>query len=109
MEVDIQKCPLDIRPARAYQPWRIHFKPESAGVRVLTLDGHVFTVSDDENMHQLTMRSGGIRGIVELETLKGIENALGGKLRIQNLIDLIVGTRYLIPIASTGFTADCVS
>lgn len=40
-EVDIQRCPLDILPARAYQPWRIHFKPESAGVRVLTLDGYV--------------------------------------------------------------------
>ena len=38
-EVDMQKCPLDIRAARAYQPWRIHFKPESAGVRILTLDG----------------------------------------------------------------------
>ncbi|KAF3043355.1 hypothetical protein E8E11_008222 [Didymella keratinophila] len=72
--MDIQKCPLDIRAARAYQPWRIHFKPESAGVRVLTLDG------------------GGIRGIVELEILQGIETVLGGKLRVQNLIDLIVGT-----------------
>ena len=38
-EVDIQKCTLDIHAARAYRPWRIHFKPESAGVRVLTLDG----------------------------------------------------------------------
>ncbi|KAF9697343.1 hypothetical protein EKO04_005060 [Ascochyta lentis] len=73
-EVDIQKCPLDVRPARVYQPWRIHFKPKSAGVRVLTLDG------------------GGIRGIVELEILRSLEEALGNGLRIQNFFDLVVGT-----------------
>ncbi|UPX14192.1 uncharacterized protein EKO05_0004682 [Ascochyta rabiei] len=73
-EVDIQKCPLDIQPARVYQPWRIYFKPKSAGVRILTLDG------------------GGIRGIVELEILRSIEEALGNGLRIQNFFDLVVGT-----------------
>lgn len=36
--------------------------------------------------------SGGIRGIVELEALKQIEDALGG-LPIRCFFDLIVGTR----------------
>ena len=39
--------------------------------------------------------SGGVRGIVELETLKQIERAIGGKLSVQCFFDLIVGTRYV--------------
>lgn len=39
---------------------------------------------------------GGIRGIVELEVLQGIEKALGGKLPIQCFFDLVVGTRFVI-------------
>ena len=38
---------------------------------------------------------GGIRGIVELEILRLIENVWGGGLRIQDFFDLIVGTRYV--------------
>ncbi len=36
---------------------------------------------------------GGGRGIVELEVLRAIENALGGKIPVQRFFDLIVGTR----------------
>ncbi|KAK3718817.1 hypothetical protein LTR37_004733 [Vermiconidia calcicola] len=50
------------------------FKHNSAGVRVLCLDG------------------GGIRGIVELEVLRAIEQTLGGEIPIQDFFDLIVGT-----------------
>ncbi|KAK0631476.1 hypothetical protein B0T14DRAFT_3900 [Immersiella caudata] len=55
-------------------PSHVPLKPRSSGARVLSLDG------------------GGIRGIVELEVLKSIEEALGGNLRIQLFFDLIVGT-----------------
>lgn len=41
----------------------------------------------------LISRSGGVRGIVELEVLKAIETCLGGKLQLQLFFDLIVGTR----------------
>lgn len=41
--------------------------------------------------------SGGVRGIVELYVLQAIERALGDGLRIQDFIDLIVGTRYVQP------------
>ena len=34
-----------------------------------------------------------MRGIVELEILRQIEQALGGRLPIQSFFDLIVGTR----------------
>ena len=37
--------------------------------------------------------SGGVRGIVELQVLKQIEQKLGGNIRIQDFFDLIVGTR----------------
>jgi len=40
-----------------------------------------------------TLCRGGIRGIVELEILRLIENVWGGGLRIQDFFDLIVGTR----------------
>lgn len=36
---------------------------------------------------------GGIRGIVELEVLREIEEELGHSLQIQDFFDLIVGTR----------------
>ncbi|KAL8902691.1 MAG: hypothetical protein Q9207_004458 [Kuettlingeria erythrocarpa] len=66
-------CPLE--PTQRFsRPWIIHFKPDYAGVRILTLDG------------------GGMRGILELEILKAIELALGGKIAIQAFFDLIVGT-----------------
>lgn len=36
---------------------------------------------------------GGMRGIVELEVLRAVERALGGKMSIQAFFDLIIGTR----------------
>ena len=41
---------------------------------------------------------GGVRGIIELEILKQIENTLGGGLKIKDFFDLIVGTRYVVRI-----------
>lgn len=35
-----------------------------------------------------------MRGILELEILRAVELALGGKIPIQAFFDLIVGTRY---------------
>ena len=40
--------------------------------------------------------SGGVRGIIELEILKQIEVALGGRVNILSFFDLVVGTRYAI-------------
>jgi len=37
--------------------------------------------------------SGGIRGIVELEVLRAIQEELGNKIPIREFFDLIVGTR----------------
>lgn len=34
-----------------------------------------------------------MRGIVELEVLRAVEQALGGKMPVQAFFDLIVGTR----------------
>ncbi|KAF2230441.1 hypothetical protein EV356DRAFT_536374 [Viridothelium virens] len=75
-EVEIQECPIESGSLRRYQSWkfRVYLKPRSAGIRVLTLDG------------------GGIRGVVELEILQLIEEAMGGYLPIRNFFDLIVGT-----------------
>ncbi|KAK8254092.1 hypothetical protein IWZ00DRAFT_435915 [Phyllosticta capitalensis] len=73
-ELTIQACPLCSSDAGPVWSHKIGFKPETAGVRILSLDG------------------GGIRGIVELEVLWQIEQALGGKLPIQRFFDLIVGT-----------------
>ena len=39
---------------------------------------------------------GGIRGIVELEVLRQLECAMGGRLAIQCFFDLIVGTRSVL-------------
>ena len=49
--------------------------------------GYVWTLFDSRD-------SGGIRGIIELEALRTIEEQLGGALPIQAFFDLIVGTRY---------------
>ncbi|MCJ1422264.1 hypothetical protein MMC29_000144 [Sticta canariensis] len=54
--------------------WKVLLKPAAAGIRMLTLDG------------------GGIRGIAELETLRQIERAMGGRIPLQCFFDLIVGT-----------------
>lgn len=36
---------------------------------------------------------GGVRGIIELEVLRAIERAIGGRIPVQRFFDLIVGTR----------------
>lgn len=43
------------------------------------------------------LSSGGVRGIVELEILRLIEQVWGGHMRIQDFFDLIVGTRFFFP------------
>ncbi|KAL4987485.1 hypothetical protein BDW68DRAFT_177857 [Aspergillus falconensis] len=60
-------------PAGAW-PVRIRVRPRVSGTRVLSLDG------------------GGVRGIVELEILKRLENSIGVGLPIWYFFDLIVGT-----------------
>ncbi|KAF7536915.1 hypothetical protein G7054_g4138 [Neopestalotiopsis clavispora] len=72
-EVKILECPIEGGVRRYHEPWTVHLKPKSAGVRILTLDG------------------GGIRGIVELEMLLQIQETLGN-IPIQCFFDLIVGT-----------------
>jgi len=37
---------------------------------------------------------GGVRGIAELEILRLLHKALGGKIPLHEFFDLIVGTRY---------------
>jgi hypothetical protein len=39
IEIEMQGCPLETTSTQLYQSWRIYLKPESAAVRVLTLDG----------------------------------------------------------------------
>lgn len=39
LEIIMDSCPLEARSKGFVYPWTIHFKPESAGVRVLCLDG----------------------------------------------------------------------
>ncbi|KAH6848113.1 hypothetical protein B0I37DRAFT_376721 [Chaetomium sp. MPI-CAGE-AT-0009] len=73
-EAELPSCPIGCKWPSDAAPQVVRLKPESAGVRVLSLDG------------------GGIRGLVELETLRQIEIALGGKVPIQSFFDLIVGT-----------------
>ncbi|KAK0366375.1 hypothetical protein LTR94_003465 [Friedmanniomyces endolithicus] len=72
--VTLQCCPLHREATRWAKPAVLKFKPTGAGVRILSLDG------------------GGIRGIVQLEVLRAIEQAIGGFLPVQSFFDLIVGT-----------------
>lgn len=44
---------------------------------------------------QLTLLSGGIRGIVQLTMLDALEKRIGLGIPIQDFFDLIVGTRYV--------------
>jgi predicted acylesterase/phospholipase RssA len=76
-EIEIEYCPLEVQSVRTFHPWRVHLKPDAAGVRILTLDG------------------GGIRGIIELVYLQTLEQALNrrnGRLRVQSFFDLVIGT-----------------
>ena len=45
------------------------------------------------NTNRLVRCSGGIRGIAELELLRLVQVALGGKIPLHAFFDLIVGTR----------------
>ncbi|GAB7336945.1 hypothetical protein MBLNU13_g02310t1, partial [Cladosporium sp. NU13] len=85
-------CPLHPNVTRWAQPKIIKYKPRGAGVRVLALDG------------------GGIRGVVQLEILQGIQRALGKHLPVQAFFDLIVGTGtgglIAVALAEQGKTLD---
>jgi hypothetical protein len=85
-------CPLHPNVTRWTQPKVIKYKPRGAGVRVLALDG------------------GGIRGVVQLEILQGIQRALGKHLPVQAFFDLIVGTGtgglIAVALAEQGKTLD---
>jgi len=72
--VTLTYCPLHREATKWSKPAVIRFKPASASVRVLCLDG------------------GGVRAIVQLEVLRAIEQTIGSHLPIQNFFDLIVGT-----------------
>lgn len=87
---------MESQTIRRYQSWRVYLKPDTAGIRILTLDG------------------GGIRGIVELEILRLIERAMNGKLPIQCFFDLIVGTStgglIALGLASRNWSVDeCIN
>lgn len=43
----------------------------------------------------ITISSGGIRSIIQLEILKSLEHVIGLDIPIQNFFDLIIGTRYI--------------
>jgi patatin-like phospholipase/acyl hydrolase len=45
----------------------------------------------------LTLYSGGVRSIVELQVLKAIKKVLGPKLPLQLFFDLIIGSGSVIP------------
>ncbi|KAF2650662.1 hypothetical protein K491DRAFT_697115 [Lophiostoma macrostomum CBS 122681] len=70
----VTSCPLHDTTGVFPAQWGIYFKPELAGVRILSLDG------------------GGIRGIAILETLRQVELELGKRIPVQDFFDLIVGT-----------------
>ncbi|KAI1208514.1 uncharacterized protein F4807DRAFT_452194 [Annulohypoxylon truncatum] len=72
--IELRSCPLHAQDTTWEAPRSVLVKPAFAGTRILCLDG------------------GGIRGIVELQTLKAIEKILGPKLPIRLFFDLIVGT-----------------
>lgn len=76
-------CPLHREFAHWPQPKIIRYKPPEAGVRILALDG------------------GGIRGAVQLEILRGIEQAIGNRLPVQAFFDLMVGTGTVGLIATS--------
>ncbi|KAI9799077.1 MAG: hypothetical protein M1833_004271 [Piccolia ochrophora] len=55
-------------------PLKIKIKPPQAGVRVLSVDG------------------GGVRGVIPLEHLSRLQQAIGPRCRLQDLVDIAVGT-----------------
>lgn len=83
MVVRIHWCPLHPSEPHWTHPTVIRYKPRDAGVRILSLD------------------SGGIRGVVQLETLRAIQEAADGLFAVQDFFDLIIGsgTGGLIAVA----------
>lgn len=73
-EVWLHCCPLHRKSPPWGEPVRLSYAPPGTGVRVLSLD------------------SGGIRGIVQLEILRAIESALHDFIAVPSLFDLVVGT-----------------
>ncbi|KAH7392786.1 acyl transferase/acyl hydrolase/lysophospholipase [Pyrenochaeta sp. MPI-SDFR-AT-0127] len=67
-------CPLHPGVTQWQPPFIVRFKPDQAGVRLLSLDG------------------GGIRGIVELEVLRAIQRQFSDRIPIRAFFDLIIGT-----------------
>jgi hypothetical protein len=90
--VQVDSCPMHYDQTPFPTPWILKFKPDFAGVRILSLDGYYCSILQ-KSYDMLMFNSGGIRGIVELEVLREIERSLGDKIPIQNFFDLIVGTR----------------
>ncbi|OCK84171.1 hypothetical protein K432DRAFT_289452 [Lepidopterella palustris CBS 459.81] len=72
--IEVYECPMETNAVGRSQPWTVQLKPEAAGLRILTLDG------------------GGIRNVIQLEILRLIERQLNGKVPIQCLFDLIIGS-----------------
>ncbi|PHH77916.1 hypothetical protein CDD80_7598 [Ophiocordyceps camponoti-rufipedis] len=72
--VELERCPLLEHRGEDWRvPWVGSVKPDQAGLRILALDG------------------GGIKGIVELDILKRIQEQLGS-VPLREFFDLIVGT-----------------
>jgi hypothetical protein len=78
---DMLGCVLCKSPEQE-RPHLVKLRARCAGVRVLALDG------------------GGIRGIVELILLRSIDDAIGLKIPVRDMVDLIVGTSTGEPIIS---------
>ncbi|KAI9662379.1 MAG: hypothetical protein M1821_008546 [Bathelium mastoideum] len=73
--IELQKCPIcSLKVKTSWSGFKISTIPPLAGIRVLSLDG------------------GGIRGIVELEVLRAIQQYLPRGIPIRAFFDLIVGT-----------------
>lgn len=81
----VDRCPLRCANTQWEEPATFSFKSSEAGACALSLDG------------------GGVRGIVQLETLRAIEQALGHHVPVQRLFELIVGagTGGLIALSLT--------
>jgi hypothetical protein len=71
---------------KSFWPFRVRIMPKGAGSRVLSLDG------------------GGVRGIIELEILKRLEDAIGLGLPAWYFFDLIVGTSAGMSITARSKT-----
>ncbi|KAM0714605.1 hypothetical protein Q7P37_009901 [Cladosporium fusiforme] len=71
--VSVDRCRLHQPDLELDSPVRARTKPPGEGVCVLSLDG------------------GGVRGVVQLETLRALEGALGGHVPVHKFFDLIVG------------------